>query len=133
MEYKYFSELKYTSSHEWVKLKDDLATIGITDFAQSQLGDIVYVELPNVGESFEKDQNMGEIESVKAVGEIVMPLMGEIVEINEELAKHPELLNESPYEKGWLVKTKISKISNSSEIDDLLSMEDYQELVKKEE
>jgi glycine cleavage system H protein len=130
MEYKFVNELKYTSSHEWIKIDENLATIGITDFAQRQLGDIVYVELPNVGDFFEKEKDMGEIESVKAVGEIVMPLTGEIVEINEELAKHPELLNESPYENGWLIKIKIS---NSSEIDELLSVGDYQELVKKEE
>ena len=128
MEYKFVNELKYTSTHEWIKLEDDLAIIGITDFAQSQLGDIVYVELPGVGEFFEKGQNLGEIESVKAVGEIIMPLTGEIVEINDAIANNPELLNSSPYGDGWLIKIKIS---SSSEINRLFSVGDYQELIKK--
>jgi len=128
MEYKFVNELKYTSTHEWIKLEDDLAIIGITDFAQSQLGDIVYVELPSVGEFFEKGQNLGEIESVKAVGEIIMPLTGEIVEINDAIANNPELLNSSPYGDGWLIKIKIS---SSSEINRLFSVGDYQELIKK--
>ena len=130
MSYEFPSELKYTTSHEWVNLHDSIATVGITDYAQHQLGDIVFVELPSVGIVLEKDSNAGEIESVKAVGDLLMPLSGEIIEVNEQLAENPELVNSSPFEDGWMIKIKISHLL---EIDELISVEKYKELVKSEE
>ncbi|MFX0080788.1 MAG: glycine cleavage system protein GcvH [Candidatus Hodarchaeota archaeon] len=130
MSYEFPSELKYTTTHEWVDLSDNVATVGITDYAQHQLGDIVFVELPVVGIVLEKESNAGEIESVKAVGDLIMPLSGEIIEINEKLAESPELVNSSPFGDGWMIKIKIS---HATEIDELISVERYKELVKSEE
>jgi glycine cleavage system H protein len=130
VEYKIPSELNYAPTHEWVKLNNKIATVGITDYAQHQLGDIVFVELPEVGHIFEKDSIACEIESVKAVGEFYMPLSGEIVEINENIADNPELVNQSPYDEGWILKINIT---HSEELYDLLSAEDYKELIEKEE
>ncbi len=130
MSYEFPSDLKYTTSHEWVNLNDSIATVGITDYAQHQLGDIVFVELPAIGMVLEKESNAGEIESVKAVGDLLMPLSGEIVEINEQLAESPELVNSSPFREGWMIKIKIF---NTIEIDELISVERYKELVKSEE
>ncbi len=130
MSYEFPSELKYTRTHEWVDLHDKIATVGITDYAQNQLGDIVFVELPAIGLVLEKESNAGEIESVKAVGDLLMPLSGEIIEVNEQLAENPELVNSSPFEDGWMIKIKIS---NPFEIDELISVEQYKELVKSEE
>jgi glycine cleavage system H protein len=129
MEYEFPDDLKYMKSHEWVRIEDDTATIGITDYAQHQLGDIVYVELPEIGRTLEKDSNAGEIESVKAVGEILMPLSGEIAEINAIIIESPESINSSPYGTGWMMKIKVS---NSSEINELLSVEDYKKIVEEE-
>ncbi|MEJ2250907.1 MAG: glycine cleavage system protein GcvH [Candidatus Lokiarchaeota archaeon] len=130
-EYNIPSDLKYSESHEWVKVEeDDIAVIGITDYAQNALGDIVYIEFPDLGVMFEKESTIGEIESVKAVDEIKSPLSGEIVQINENAADNPEFVNESPYDDGWLIKIKIS---HSEEIKDLLSADEYRDLVKKEE
>jgi glycine cleavage system H protein len=129
MEHKLPNNLKYTSTHEWIKLEDSIAIVGITDFAQHQLGDIVFVELPEIGMVFEKGSNAVEIESVKAVGDLIMPLSGEIIAINDNLANNPELVNSSPYEKGWMIKIKFS---HPSEIDELLSNEEYKEIIQNE-
>jgi glycine cleavage system H protein len=130
MKYKLLVELKYTSSHEWAQIEKDIATMGISDYAQHQLGDIVFVELPNIGETFEQGDSIGEIESVKAVDEFFMPLSGEIIDINDKLKDNPELVNSSPYTEGWFVKIKITK---PSEMKALLSMKQYEELILKEE
>ncbi|MFX0006053.1 MAG: glycine cleavage system protein GcvH [Promethearchaeota archaeon] len=129
MEHKLPNNLKYTSTHEWIKLEDSIAIVGITDFAQHQLGDIVFVELPEIGMVFEKGSNAAEIESVKAVGDLIMPLSGEIIAINDNIANNPELVNSSPYEKGWMIKIKFS---HPSEIDELLSNEEYKEIIQNE-
>ncbi len=129
MEHEFPSELKYLQTHEWIRIEDDIATIGITDFAQHQLGDIVYVELPEIGTTIDKGSNVAEIESVKAVGELMMPLSGKIIEINNALADKPESVNSSPYGTGWMVKIEIN---NKSEIEDLLSVEAYKEVVEAE-
>ena len=129
MEYEFPDDLKYMKTHEWVRIEGDTATIGITDYAQHQLGDIVYVELPEIGRTLEKNSSAGEIESVKAVGEILMPLSGEIVEINDIIIESPESINSSPYGAGWMMKIKVS---NSSEINELLSVEDYKKIVEEE-
>ncbi|MFX1326315.1 MAG: glycine cleavage system protein GcvH [Promethearchaeota archaeon] len=130
MSYNFPGDLHYTKTHEWVRIDHSTATVGITDYAQHQLGDIVFVELPDVGIVLEKESNVGEIESVKAVGDLIMPLSGEIVSINEKLANNPELVNSSPFEEGWMIKIQIS---HGSEIDELLTVEQYKELVKSEE
>jgi len=129
MEYEFPDDLKYMKTHEWARIEGDTATIGITDYAQHQLGDIVYVELPEIGSTIEKESSAGEIESVKAVGEILMPLSGEIVEINAIIIESPESINSSPYGTGWMMKIKVS---NSSEINELLSVEDYKKIVEEE-
>jgi glycine cleavage system H protein len=118
-------ELKYTKDHEWIKIDGDVATIGITEFAQQELGDIVYVEVETVGETIEAGQVFGTVEAVKTVSDLFMPLTGEIFEFNEELESSPELVNESPYEGGWMVKVKISGELPS----DLLDAAAYSELV----
>jgi len=110
MDYKFPEDLKYTSSHEWVRIEDKLAIVGITDYAQHQLGDIVYVELPEKGVVFERGSNAAEIESVKAVGDLIMPLSGEIIEVNRNLTDNPELVNSSPFEEGWILKIKLSHL-----------------------
>jgi glycine cleavage system H protein len=130
MDYKFPKDLKYTKTHEWVLLKENIATIGITDYAQHQLGDIVYVEVPDIGMVFERESNAGEIESVKAVGEIIMPLSGEIIEVNTDLVNEPELVNSSPFENGWIIKIKIS---HPDEIKDLIPVEEYIKVVESEE
>lgn len=130
MDYEFPSDLKYTKTHEWVREEDGSATVGITDYAQNQLGDIVFVEFPAIGDSFDQDDIAGEIESVKAVGELKLPLTGEIIEINEEIEMKPELVNESPYGDGWLLKLKIS---DSKELENLLSVEEYKKLVEEEQ
>lgn len=114
--------LKYTKDHEWIQIEGDTATIGITDFAQSELGDIVYVEVETVGESLDKDEVFGTVEAVKTVSDLFLPLSGEILEFNEALEDEPEMVNEEPYGKGWMVKMKIS---NQDEIKDLMDAETY--------
>jgi glycine cleavage system H protein len=127
-EYQIPSDLKYSESHEWVRIEDDnVAVVGITDYAQNALGDIVYIEFPDIGVMFEKESTIGEIESVKAVDEIKTPISGEIEEINEKVVENPELVNESPYGQGWLLKIKIS---HNEEIIDLLSSEKYKEFIE---
>ena len=118
-------ELKYTKDHEWVKIEGDIATIGITEFAQKELGDIVYVEVETIGETIEAGEVFGTVEAVKTVSDLFMPLTGEILEFNDELEAAPELVNDSPYESGWMVKVKISGDLPS----DLLSASEYADLV----
>lgn len=130
VEYKFPSDLNYTNTHEWVEINDNSATIGITDYAQHQLGDIVFVEFRTVGDTIDHKEIAGEIESIKAIGDLNMPLTGEITEINEEIEDKPELVNESPYSEGWLIKCNIL---NSDEIAELLSVDEYKRLVEKEE
>lgn len=130
MDYEFPNDLRYTLTHEWVRIEDKKATVGITDYAQHQLGDIVFVDLPDVGMMFEKESNAGEIESVKAVGDLIMPLSGEIIEINEKLKDNPDLVNSSPFVDGWMIKIDIT---HPTEIDDLISVKKYMELVKSEE
>ena len=120
------SDLKYTKDHEWVKIEGDVATIGITDFAQSELGDIVYVEVETVDEELEREEVFGTVEAVKTVSDLFLPLSGEIIEFNESLEEEPEKVNTDPYGDGWMIKVKIS---DASEVEDLLSSDDYKELV----
>ncbi|TDQ16495.1 glycine cleavage system H protein [Algoriphagus boseongensis] len=118
-------DLKYTKDHEWVKIDGDIATIGITDFAQKELGDIVYVEVETVGETIEAGEVFGTVEAVKTVSDLFMPVTGEIIEFNEELEGSPEMVNEAPYEGGWMVKVKITGDLPG----DLLDAASYAELV----
>lgn len=121
-------DLKYTKEHEWVRDNGDgTATIGITDFAQGELGDIVFVELEPEGSEFDQDEVFGTVEAVKTVSELFCPVAGEITEINEELEDEPELVNTDPYGKGWMVKIKVS---DSSDLDSLLSVDEYKEIVE---
>ncbi|WP_394907560.1 glycine cleavage system protein GcvH [uncultured Mesonia sp.] len=120
------NELKYTKDHEWVKIDGDVATVGITDFAQSELGDIVYVEVETEGEELAKDEVFGSVEAVKTVSDLFLPLSGEIIEFNEGLEDEPENVNTDPYTEGWIIKIKIS---NKEEIEDLLDAEAYKELI----
>ena len=117
--------LKYTKDHEWISIQGDVATVGITDFAQGELGDIVYVEIEKTGENFSKEEVFGTVEAVKTVSDLFMPLSGEIIDINEELNEKPELVNEDPYGQGWMIKIKV----NTSDISDLLNSEQYKKLV----
>jgi len=119
----YPSEFRYTREHEWVKQEDDICVLGITDFAQSELGEVVFVELPEVGQMVNAGAEIGTIESVKAVAEIYTPVAGEVVEINESLADDPQVLNEDPHGDGWLVKLKFS---SSSDFDELMDAEAYE-------
>ena len=120
------TNLKYTKDHEWVSLEGDIATVGITHFAQKELGDIVYVEVETLDQTLEKDEVFGTVEAVKTVSDLFLPLSGEIIEFNEALEITPESVNSDPYGAGWMIKIKIS---NSAEIDSLLSSESYKELI----
>jgi glycine cleavage system H protein len=120
------AELKYTEDHEWVKIEGDVATVGITDFAQGELGDIVYVEIETEGESIDSGEVFGTVEAVKTVSDLFMPLSGEVIEVNEALEDAPETVNDNPYAEGWMIKIKLS---DSNEIDQLLSAEAYGEVV----
>lgn len=117
------SNLKYTSDHEWIKVDGDIATIGITDFAQSELGDIVYVEVETEGDTLSKGDVFGTVEAVKTVSDLFMPIDGEVTEVNEGIESDPEVVNNDPYEKGWMIKVKIS---DTAQLDDLLSAEAYE-------
>jgi glycine cleavage system H protein len=120
---KHPANLKYTETDEWVRVEGDQATIGITDYAQDQLGDIVYVELPwDVGTSVSHEAKFGDIESVKATSELISPVSGEVVKVNEDLKEKPELINDNPYEDGWML---VVKIANPAELDSLMSAEEY--------
>lgn len=116
------AELKYTNDHEWVKVDGDVATIGISDFAQNELGDIVFIEVETEGESLDKEETFGTIEAVKTVSDMFMPIGGEVVEFNAALEDNPELVNTDPYGEGWIIKIKFS---SASEVDELLSADDY--------
>lgn len=120
------ANLKYTKDHEWVSVDGDTATVGITDFAQSELGDIVYVEVETLDETLDKDEVFGTVEAVKTVSDLFLPLSGEIIEFNEELETEPEIINSDPYGKGWMIKIKIS---DDSQLADLLSDEQYKEII----
>jgi glycine cleavage system H protein len=120
------SELKYTKDHEWIKIDDDIATVGITDFAQGELGDIVYVEVETLDETLEVEEVFGTVEAVKTVSDLFLPLSGEIIEFNEGLEDEPEKVNTDPYGDGWMIKIKFS---DASQIDNLLSAEDYKALI----
>jgi len=118
-------ELKYTEDHEWIRVEGDIAIIGITEFAQSELGDIVYVEIETVGEEINAGDVFGTVEAVKTVSDLFMPIDGTVLEFNEELENAPELVNEDPYGKGWMIKIKIS---NSADLDTLMTSEAYREV-----
>lgn len=120
------ADLKYTKEHEWAKIEDDVVTVGITEYAQGELGDIVFVELPQEGDAVEKDETFGTIEAVKAVSDLYAPLTGEVVAINESLADEPAVINSDPYGEGWMIKIRIS---DASQLDELLSNEDYSALL----
>lgn len=122
--------LKYSKEHEWVAAEDSVATVGITDHAQGQLGEIVYIELPAVGEKVSKDDPFGVIESVKAVSDIYAPVSGTVVEVNEDLPESPEVVNEDPYGDGWLIKVKMN---DASDLDDLMDGDEYAEMVAREQ
>jgi glycine cleavage system H protein len=118
--------LLYTEEHEWVELHDDIATVGITDYAQGELGDIVFIELPSVGDTVTKGESFGTIEAVKAVSDLFAPVSGEVIEVNEALSETPEVINQSPYDDGWMIRVRIS---DESEQEALLSPEAYSDMV----
>ncbi|XCF06696.1 glycine cleavage system protein GcvH [Tamlana crocina] len=120
------SELKYTKDHEWVSIQGDIATIGITDFAQSELGDIVYVEVETLDETLDAEDIFGTVEAVKTVSDLFLPLSGEVIEFNELLEDEPEKVNSDPYGDGWMIKVKIS---DAEEINGLMSADDYKALI----
>jgi glycine cleavage system H protein len=120
------ADLKYTKDHEWIKIDGDIITVGITDFAQSELGDIVYVEVETVDETLEAEEIFGTVEAVKTVSDLFLPVSGEIIEFNETLEDEPEAVNSDPYGAGWMIKIKVS---DASQLDDLLSADDYKEII----
>ena len=119
-------DLKYTKDHEWVKVEGDNVTIGITDYAQGELGDIVYIEVETIGENLDSEEVFGTVEAVKTVSDLFMPLSGEVLEYNDQLESTPESVNNDPYGNGWLIKIKMS---NPSELDNLMSAEDYEKSI----
>ncbi len=120
------SDLKYTKDHEWIKVDGDVATVGITDFAQGELGDIVYVEVETLDESLDREEVFGTVEAVKTVSDLFMPLSGEVVEFNEDLESEPEKVNSDPYGDGWMIKIKMS---NPEEVEELLDDAAYKEII----
>jgi len=122
-------ELKYTEEHEWALLEDDVVTVGITDFAQDALGDVVFVELPEVGTVLEAGKPFGVVESVKAVSDVYAPVSGEVVEVNEELPDAPETINTSPFEDGWMIKIKVA---DPSQVDELMDADAYRAFTEEE-
>ena len=120
------SNLKYTKDHEWILLDGNIATVGITDFAQKELGDIVYVDIDTVGQNIEKDEVFGTVEAVKTVSDLFLPVTGEIIEFNELLDTNPEKVNSDPYGDGWMVKVEVA---DASQYDELLSVDDYRNLI----
>ena len=121
-------DLKYTKDHEWIRVEGDVAYVGITDYAQSELGEIVYVDITTEGETVAKEEVFGTIEAVKTVSDLFMPASGEVLEVNAELEDAPELVNQEPYGKGWLIKVSVA---DAAELDCLLSAEEYQQLIAK--
>ena len=120
--------LKYTKDYEWCLVEDDMITIGVTDFAQSELGDIVFVEVETEGEELDREEIFGSIEAVKTVSDLFMPVAGEVVEFNEELESNPELVNSDPYGEGWMIKVKVT---DKEGLDELMSSEEYKEMIGK--
>ena len=116
-------KLKYTKDHEWLSLDGEVATVGVTDFAQSELGDIVYVEVETLDEMLEKEEVFGTVEAVKTVSDLFMPISGEVIEFNEKLETNPEVVNEDPYGEGWMIKIKVS---DENELNELLSSDEYE-------
>lgn len=121
------SELKYTQDHEWVRVEGDVAVAGITDFAQGELGDVVFVEIETLGETMEKGETFGTVEAVKTVSDLFMPVGGKVIGVNEALADQPELVNKDPYQAGWMIKIKMS---DPAEVNNLLSAGDYQKMIE---
>lgn len=119
----------YSKDHEWILVQDSIGTIGITDYAQHELGDVVYVDLPEINDSFEANEPFGSVESVKAVSEVFCSVSGEVIEVNTQLEEHPELINESPHEKAWMIKIHIA---NPEELKELLSAEKYEEYLQEQ-
>lgn len=119
-------DLKYTKEHEWIRVEGDHAVVGVTDFAQGELGDVVFIEIETEGETLSRGDTFGTIEAVKTVSDLYMPVDGEVVEVNGELDESPELVNSKPYEDGWMIRIRIS---DKSQLDDLLSADDYRELI----
>ena len=120
-------KLLFTKEHEWIRVVGNTATVGITDFAQSELGDIVFVELPNTGDSFSRNDVFGTVEAVKTVADLYIPVSGEIIAVNGDLESNPELINSNPYEQGWIIKINLT---DSSEVDTLLDSKQYEGLIK---
>ena len=125
----YSEDNLYTKDHEWILIQDNVGTIGITDYAQHELGDVVYVDLPEVGDTFEANEPFGSVESVKAVSEIFCPVGGEILEVNSKLEESPELINQSPHEKAWMIKVRLT---NPDELKELLSAQEYEEYLQEQ-
>ena len=123
-------DLLYTKEHEWIRVSDNIGQVGITDFATKELGEVVYVELPKVGDKFKAGDAFGNVESVKAVSELFLPCAGEVIDVNEDLGNAPEILNEDPYTKGWLIQIRLK---DPAETADLMSAEEYDEYTKSEE
>lgn len=122
-------DLHYSKDHEWVRVEGDIAIIGITDYAQNSLGDVVYVELPKPGDTFSANESFGSVESVKAVSEMFTPVSGEVVEVHETLSDEPEKVNSDPYEEGWMIRVRMS---NPGEVDSLLTAAEYEDFTKAE-
>jgi glycine cleavage system H protein len=122
-------DLLYTKEHEWVLVDNDTATVGITDYAQQELGDVVYIELPDEGATFEVEDSFGSVESVKAVSEIYMPLSGKVTEVNADLTEAPEVINEDPYGEGWMIRIAVD---DAGQLDELMSADDYQSYLEEE-
>ncbi len=120
------ADLKYTKDHEWIRVEGDHATIGITDFAQKELGDIVYVDVNTIGETIDKDAVFGTVEAVKTVSDLLMPVTGEVLEMNKDIDSAPESVNKDPYGKGWMIKIKIA---NTSDLNELLNVDAYKKLI----
>jgi len=125
----YPEDYLYSKDHEWIQVQDNVGTIGITDFAQHELGDVVYVDLPEVGDTFEANEPLGSVESVKAVSEVFCPAGGEVIEVNSKLEESPEWINESPHQKAWMVKVRLT---NPEELKELLSAEEYEEYLQEQ-
>jgi len=121
------ADLKYTQDHEWVRIEGDIAVVGVTDFAQGELGDVVFVEIETEGEKLDKGETFGTVEAVKTVSDLFMPVGGEVTEFNEALADEPELVNKAPYGKGWMIKIKVA---NSAELEDLMDAEAYKAMIE---
>ncbi len=121
------ADLKYTEDHEWVRVEGDIATVGVTDFAQGELGDVVFVEIETEGEELDKGETFGTVEAVKTVSDLFMPVGGEVAEFNEALADEPELVNKDPYGEGWMIKIKVA---DAAELDALISAEEYQKMLE---